>query len=86
MMAAIETGILSKDEWLLVNTLRDLPPSPLRDRFLALLGELLGFVADPGCTEMQADGVPCASPQAACDQCRRVTDLLDALRSRLQRV
>ena len=83
MMAAIETGILSKDEWLLVNALRDLPPSPLRDRFLVLLGELLGFLADPGCAEMQADGVPCANARAACDECRKVTDLLDALRSRL---
>jgi hypothetical protein len=84
MMAAIETGILGKNEWLLVNALRDLPPSPLRERFLDLLGELLRFVAEPGCMEMQADGVPCASAAAACDRCRRVTDVLDALRSRLR--
>jgi hypothetical protein len=45
--------------------------------------ELADFVAAPSCAEMQADGAPCSSAQAACDECRKMTSLLDGLRSRL---
>ncbi len=83
MNTAANTGVLSPEEWQLVSVLRDLPPSQMRDRFFALLGELLQFVAEPACAEMQADGVPCASSRVACDQCKKVTEILDALRARL---
>ncbi len=75
---------LRPEERRLVETLRGVPPSPLRERLLALLSELLDFVSHPGCTEMQADGAPCSSAQAACDQCHKLTRLLDGLRTRLQ--
>ena len=84
MNAAPNAAMLTADEWLLLNTLRDLPRSVMRDRFFALLGELLRFVGDPRCAETQADGVPCASATVACDQCRKVVDVLDGLRTRLR--
>jgi hypothetical protein len=75
---------LRPEERRLVETLRAIPESPLRQRLLALVSELLDFVSQPGCTEMQADGAPCSSAQAACDQCHKLTQLLDGLRTRLQ--
>ncbi len=75
---------LSPEERRLVLALRSIPASPLRERLLQLVGELLDFVAAPSCAEMQADGAPCSSAQAACDQCRKLSELLDGLRRRLQ--
>jgi hypothetical protein len=75
---------LRPDERKLVEALRAIPESPLRERLSAFLSELADFVAAPSCAEMQADGAPCTSAQAACDECRKMTALLDGLRSRLQ--
>jgi hypothetical protein len=75
---------LQPEELRLVMALRSIPPSPLRDRLSAFVSELADFVAAPSCAEMQADGAPCTSAQASCDECRKVTALLDGLRSRLQ--
>jgi hypothetical protein len=74
---------LRPEERRLVEALRAIPPSALRDRFSLLLSELADFVAAPGCAESQADGAPCNSVQASCDECRKVTDLLEGLRTRL---
>ena len=75
---------LQANERRLVDALRAIPPSPLRDRLEQLVSELLDFVAAPGCAELQADGAPCTSAQVSCDECRKVTALLEGLRSRLQ--
>lgn len=75
---------LRPEERKLVDALRAIPPSPLRERLAQLVSELADFVAAPGCAEMQADGVPCTSAQASCDECRKMTALLEGLRSRLQ--
>ncbi len=75
---------LRPEERKLVEALRAIPPSPLRERLVRLISELTEFVAQPGCAEMQADGVPCSSAQASCDECRKLTELLDGLRTRLQ--
>jgi hypothetical protein len=75
---------LSTEERALVETLREVPESPLRDLLKTLVGELARFAAQPACAEMQADGAPCASAQAACDECRKMTELLEGLRTRLQ--
>jgi len=80
---AIMQAELSVEEAKLVGALRALPPSPLRDRLTRLVSELVDFVAEPSCPELQADGVPCATAETACDECRRLTSLLDALRCRL---
>jgi hypothetical protein len=80
----VKTDELRAEERKLVAALRSIPESPLRDRLTAFVSELADFVAAPSCAEMQADGAPCTSAQAACDECRKMTDLLDGLRSRLQ--
>lgn len=74
---------LQPEEAKLVAALRSIPESPLRDRLTRFVSELADFVAAPSCAELQADGAPCGSAQAACDECRKMTSLLDGLRSRL---
>lgn len=83
-MSAPGLGELTPEEARLVLALRGIPPSRLRDLLTTLVGELAAFVAEPSCAEMQADGAPCATPDVACDECRKLTSLLEGLRSRLQ--
>ncbi len=71
---------LSPEEWKLISGLRDIPPSPLRDLMGEMMTALLEYVREPRCAEMQADGVPCASPTADCEQCLKVSGLLRTLR------
>ena len=75
---------LSPEETKLLLALRAIPKSRLRDLMTSLVGELLDFVAEPSCAEMQADGAPCPTTDAACDECRKVTSILEGLRGRLQ--
>jgi hypothetical protein len=75
---------LSGEEQKLLLALREIPPSRLRDLMTTLVSELADFVAEPRCAEMQADGAPCPSTDASCDECRKLTDILEGLRGRLQ--
>ena len=75
---------LSPVEQKLLLALREIPPSRLRDLMTTLVGELVDFVAEPGCAEMQADGAPCPTTDASCDECRKLTTILEGLRGRLQ--
>jgi hypothetical protein len=83
MTAAGVALILSPEERQLVEALREIPESPLRRKTLVLLKELFAFARDPRCGEVQGDGVPCDDPAAQCDQCARVTKVLDTLSRRL---
>jgi len=75
---------LTPEEAKLVLALRAIPPSRLRELLTTLIGELADFVAEPSCAEMQADGAPCADSDASCDECRKLTTILEGLRGRLQ--
>jgi hypothetical protein len=75
---------LSPDETKLLLALRAIPPSRLRDLMTTLVAELADFVSEPGCAELQADGAPCPGPDTSCDECRKLTTILEGLRSRLQ--
>ncbi len=75
---------LSEEERKLLLALRGIPPSRLRDLMTTLIGELTAFVAAPSCAEMQADGAPCPAPDTSCDDCRKLTTILEGLRGRLQ--
>jgi len=75
---------LSREEQKLVLALREMPPSRLRDLMTTLVSELLDFVAEPSCAEMQADGAPCPTTEVSCDECRKLTTILEGLRGRLQ--
>jgi len=74
---------LSEDERRLVLALREIPESPLRKLYTQLMSELTDFVSSPRCPEMQSDGAPCASATASCDQCQKLEELLEGLRTRL---
>ena len=75
---------LSHEEQKLLLALRGIPPSRLRDLMTALIDELTEFVAEPSCAEVQADGAPCPAPDVSCDECRKLTSILEGLRGRLQ--
>ena len=75
---------LSAEEEKLLRALREIPPSRLRDLITTLIGELAEFVAEPSCAEMQADGAPCPACDVSCDECRKLTTILEGLRGRLQ--
>jgi len=75
---------LTPEEQRLVLALREIPESPLRRRFGEFVAELVEFVSHPTCAEMQADGAPCTSAQTSCEECRKVSELLDGLRHRLE--
>jgi len=75
---------LSSEEQKLLRALREIPPSRLRDLLTTLIGELADFVAEPSCAEMQADGAPCPATDVSCDECRKLTTILEGLRGRLQ--
>jgi hypothetical protein len=75
---------LSDEEKKLLLALREIPPSRLRDLMTALIGELTEFVAEPSCAEVQADGAPCPASDVSCDECRKLTSILEGLRGRLQ--
>jgi hypothetical protein len=74
---------LTPEEAKLLEALRAIPESRLRDLTLTLVSELAGFVANPSCPELQADGAPCPTAETACDECRRVSAVLEGLRTRL---
>jgi hypothetical protein len=77
-------GPLTAEETKLVLALRGIPPSRLKDLMTTLVSELLDFVAQPTCAEMQADGAPCPTTAVSCDECRKLTSVLEGLRGRLQ--
>jgi hypothetical protein len=71
---------LLPEERRLLWSLREVPPGRQRAVLLAFLDELVAFVREPHCPEMQADGVPCGSAGISCDQCRQVVSMLEELR------
>jgi hypothetical protein len=74
---------LTPTEWHLVRSLRELPESTLKARLQGIVNDLCNFVAEPRCTQTQADGVPCASASADCESCQRVTGVLAEIARRL---
>jgi len=72
------TATLSPAEWRVIAAVRGIPlGSPLRMKVAELLDELVHFVEDPKCPEMQGDGVPCEEVHGECAQCAHVGDMLD---------
>lgn len=70
-------------EWRLISTLRDIPESPLRSLLEQVLQRLTEFVREPRCAEVQADGVPCDRPEADCEQCLKMKEILERLNNQL---
>jgi hypothetical protein len=84
MITAGHRDTLDDEEWRIVCAMRELPDSRLTDSFRALLRALADFVADPHCSEMQANGMPCADAHGACAACRKAASILTTLRERLR--
>lgn len=70
---------LTPTEYRLLTGLREVPESSLKTRVKALVEALLWMAREPRCAGNQADGVPCASVHASCEQCLQVTRMLDGL-------
>lgn len=67
-------------EWDVVRLLREVPRGALHAEVLEVVNGLLRFAAAPTCSRAQADGVPCASAHASCEECRLVAAQLARLR------
>jgi hypothetical protein len=74
---------VSPRERRIISALRDLPPGQPRELLEEVLERLVEFVRDPHCSELQADGAPCASPESDCEQCARLKEILAGLRDGL---
>jgi len=83
MKATVVRVRLDDWEWRLVSALRDIPPSPLKEMARELTTELAEYVREPHCQELQADGAPCESAVADCEECLKVKELLLTLRRRM---
>ena len=75
---------LSPAEWALIQALRDLPESSLRDRVHEVFGDLLFYIRNPRCQGMGPEGFPCGEPMNTCQACQEVWDLLELLSRRVQ--
>jgi hypothetical protein len=81
----VVTIAVTPGERRIISALRDLPPSPLRDLLAEVMDHLVDAVRQPSCPEMQADGVPCAAPDADCQQCRMLKQVLETVKVQLHR-
>ena len=80
------TVSLTPWEWSLVASLRDIPEGELKGLLDELVWGLLALVREPGCSQVQADGVPCATAANDCETCGRVRGVLDRMREELRAV
>ena len=80
------TETLSPSEWQLIQAIRALPDSTLRDRTHEVLGRLLFYLQNPRCQGMGAEGFPCGEPVSTCEECGQVWDLLDMIQAQMNRV
>lgn len=77
---------LSPAEYQLVQALRELPESALREKVHGLFGELLWYVRNPRCQGMGVEGFPCGEPASSCEECHQVWDLLEQMSAKVARV
>lgn len=77
------TVTLSQAEWRLIARLRDIPESTLKAELAEVLELAVELVREPRCSMVQADGVPCGSPQADCEACDRITGTLATVKQQL---
>jgi hypothetical protein len=84
MSESHDTLVLSPSERRLIEAIRALPESDLRERAHEVLGELLFFVQNPRCQGIGAEGFPCGEPTTSCGECHQIWDLLEGIAGRLE--
>ena len=77
------TAVLSPSEWRLIQGLRGLPESRLRERMGEVLEGLLFYVRNPRCEGMGVEGFPCGEPVSTCEECHQIWDLLETISDRV---
>lgn len=75
---------LTRKEWDFIAAVRDIPTGQLKDLMDELLNSIVDLTKNPTCIEVQADGVPCSTPSADCEQCVKVKGVLETLKRDLQ--
>jgi hypothetical protein len=75
---------LTPGETRIVQGLRGIADSSLRYRFEELLVRLTDYVRDPRCAEIQADGVPCPTPDRDCHFCLKIDELIESIRGSMR--
>ena len=78
------TAVLSPSEWRLVQGLRGLPESKLRNRMDEVLEGLLFYVRNPRCEGIGVEGFPCGDPVTTCEECHQIWDLLESIAERVE--
>lgn len=82
-MAQATSVLLSTTEAQILTALRETPDGPLKNRLEEFLVELTAKVSQPGCSEIQADGIPCGASSADCVECLALDSMLNTLRNTL---
>ncbi len=76
---------LSAAEWKLIQELRALPESQLRDRMYDTFRELAFFFRNPKCQGIGIEGFPCGEPSSSCEDCHDIWNALDKLAARAKK-
>ena len=79
MSAATIPATLSPSEMKLIEAIRALPESSLRDRTHEVLGGLMFYLQNPRCQGVGVDGFPCGEPVSSCAECHQIWDLLESI-------
>ena len=84
-MEQLKNHVLTDREWHMIARLREVPEGRIRELLFEFLGQLTDFVQEPRCAEVQADGVPCGTVSTDCAECLAVKEMLETLRSSVQK-
>ncbi len=76
---------LSAEEWRLVQELRALPETEMRNRVQRTFGELLFFFRNPRCQGLGIEGFPCGEPSSSCEDCQAIWEALDRVAERARK-
>lgn len=82
-MAERASILVTPTEKKILASIRELPEGRLKTKLEEFLVDLTVFVRNPKCAQVQADGVPCDSAQADCEQCMKVEQLIADLQHTL---
>jgi hypothetical protein len=83
--SAARLGLTRDDCALLSRCLREPIPSVAKGLGAEALHDLTEVLADPSCSEQQADGAPCGDPIGRCEGCRRASEAVVVLMARVRR-